>query len=78
MAAGIRETKAGLADEFASAGLRLSADEAEKFWRLHQLLVKRNPEGDLTRIRGFYNLLYKHYIDGALAAEFMNPRGLTL
>ena len=78
MTAGRRETKAVLTAEFAAAGLRLSADEAEKFWRLHQLLGQRNPEGDLTRIRGFYNLLYKHYIDGALAAEFMDPRGLTL
>jgi len=73
-----RETKAGLAALFAEAGLTLSADEAEKFWRLHGLLAQRNPEGDLTRIRGFYNLVYKHYIDGALAAEFMNPRGLIL
>ena len=78
MTAERRETLAALAAEFEVVGLKLSADEAEKFWRLHQLLVKRNPQGDLTRIRGFYNLLYKHYIDGALAAEFMNPEGLTL
>ena len=74
----IGETKAGLAALFAEAGLTLSAGEAEKFWLLHQLLAQRNPEGDLTRIRGFYNLVYKHYIDSALAAEFMAPRGLTL
>ena len=75
---GKHETKDGLEAQFAAAGLDLSAGEAEKFWRLHQLLTKRNPEGDLTRIRGFYNLVYKHYIDGAMAAEFMDPRGLTL
>jgi 16S rRNA (guanine527-N7)-methyltransferase len=78
MAPGRRETKDALIAEFAAAGLELSAPEAEKFWRLHLLLAKRNPEGDLTRIRGFYNLVHKHYIDGALAAEFMDPRGLTL
>ncbi|MCL2029404.1 MAG: class I SAM-dependent methyltransferase [Deltaproteobacteria bacterium] len=78
MTAGKRETKAGLKAEFTAAGLTLSEDEAEKFWRLHQLLTKRNPEGDLTRIRGFYNLVYKHYIDGAMAAEFMDPQGLIM
>ena len=78
MTAERRETKAALTAEFASAGLELTADEAEKFWRLHLILTKRNPAGDLTRIRGFYNLIYKHYIDGALAAEFMDPSGLTL
>ena len=55
---GRRETQAALTAEFAAAGLKLSADEAEKFWRLHILLTKRNPGGDLTRIRGFYNLVY--------------------
>ena len=71
-------TREGLTAEFHSAGLTLSDLEAERFWRLHELLEERNPEGDLTRVHGFYNLLYKHYIDGAMAAEFISPRGLTM
>lgn len=70
-----RET---LEKEFRSVGLALSPGEAEKFWRLHLLLEKRNPEGDLTRVHGFFNLLYKHYIDGAMVAEFIEPVGLTM
>ena len=64
--------------EFQASGLSLTSKEGEQFWALHQLLEKRNPEGDLTRVHGFYNLLYKHYIDGAMAAEFIRPRGLTM
>ena len=71
-------TRANLEHEFRAAGLPLSPEEADKFWQLHLLLEKRNPEGDLTRVHGFYNLLYKHYIDGAMAAEFIQPVGLTM
>lgn len=67
-----------LEQEFREAGIPLSSKEAEQFWRLHQLLNERNPAGDLTRVKGFYNLLYKHYIDGAMAAEFIKPEGLTM
>ncbi|UQZ89474.1 hypothetical protein C4J81_09785 [Deltaproteobacteria bacterium Smac51] len=74
----ISETPEGLAAEFKSAGLELRPDEAEKFWRLHQLLTERNPAGDLTRVDGFKNLVYKHYIDGAMAAEFIAPKGLMM
>lgn len=74
----IPATQAGLESEFAAAELQLSPLEAEKFWRLHELLEKRNPEGDLTRVKGFRNILYKHYIDGAMAAELMAPEGLTM
>ncbi|KXS55858.1 MAG: hypothetical protein AMR96_05900 [Candidatus Adiutrix intracellularis] len=72
------ETRESLKTEFAAAGLELSVVEIDKFWRLHKLLKARNPAGDLTRIRGFYNLLYKHYIDSAQVAEFIEPQGLTL
>lgn len=71
-------TRQSLENEFREAGLPLTSKEAESFWRLHELLVARNPEGDLTRVKGFYNLLYKHYIDGAMAAEFIEPSGLTM
>ena len=71
-------TLASLEAEFREAGLPLSRGEADQFWRLHQLLEKRNPEGDLTRVKGFYNTLYKHYIDGAMAAELIEPEGLTM
>lgn len=65
--------------EFAASGLPLNAKEARLFWQLHELLEKRNPEGDLTRVSGFYNTVYKHYIDGALAARLLkNPEGLTM
>ena len=74
----IPATPASLKAEFAAAGLPLTPLEAERFWQLHELLEERNPSGDLTRVRGFYNTLYKHYIDGAMAAEFMEPEGLTM
>ncbi len=74
----ISPTRAGLEGEFRAAGLVLNPREAGQFWRLHQLLEERNPEGDLTRVRGFYNMVYKHYLDGALAAEFIEPEGLTM
>lgn len=67
-----------MAAEFAACSLKLSAQELEKFWRLHCLLIERNPAGDLTRVDGFKNLLYKHYIDGAMAAEFIAPHGLMM
>ncbi|MDR2946780.1 MAG: class I SAM-dependent methyltransferase, partial [Candidatus Adiutrix sp.] len=72
------ESRATLEAEFRKSNLPLSRDEADKFWQLHELLEKRNPEGDLTRVRGFFNTLYKHYIDGALAAELIKPEGLTM
>lgn len=74
----IPPTRASLEAEFREAGLPLSQAEADQFWRLHQLLEQRNPEGDLTRVKGFYNTLYKHYIDGAMAAELISPEGLTM
>ena len=74
----LKPTLENFRKEFRSSGLELSPEEAEKFLRLNELLEERNPEGDLTRVRGFYNTLYKHYIDGALAAEFISPRGLTM
>ena len=74
----ITPSRASLESEFRSAGLALSPREADSFWRLHLLLAERGPEGDLTRVRGFYNLLYKHYIDGAMAAELISPEGLTM
>lgn len=77
-AADLSASRARLEQEFRSVGLPLSSEEAEKFWQLHLLLEKRNPEGDLTRVHGFHNLLYKHYIDGAMAAEFIEPAGLTM
>lgn len=64
--------------EFKSAGLNLSRPEAEKFLALNELLARRNPGGDLTRLRSFGDILYRHYIDGALAAELISPRGLTM
>ena len=71
-------SRENLEKEFRSAGITLARRESEQFWRLHQLLAERNPEGDLTRVKGFYNTLYKHYIDGAVVAEFIRPRGLTM
>lgn len=64
--------------EFKKAGLSLSPDELQKFQTLHELLVKSNESGDLTRVHGFRNLILKHYLDGALAAEFIEPQGLTM
>ncbi len=69
---------ARLTAEFTANGLDLRPEEAEKFWRLHELLVRRNADGDLTRVHGFRNLVLKHYVDGALAAKIIRPEGLTM
>ena len=66
-------SKENLALEFNKAGLKLSPKQLENFWFLHELLESRNPKGDLTRISGFYNLVYKHYIDGAIIAKMIDP-----
>ncbi len=63
---------------FEANGLKLSPAEADQFWRLHELLARNNEAGDLTRVRGFRNLVLKHYVDGALAADLIRPRGLTM
>lgn len=71
-------SQADLVAEFKANGLQLSSREAEQFWLLHNLLVERNEEGDLTRIDGWRSLILKHYVDGALAAEIIEPQGLTM
>ncbi|MGL4208582.1 MAG: 16S rRNA (guanine(527)-N(7))-methyltransferase RsmG, partial [Candidatus Adiutrix sp.] len=74
----IPETQDSLQTEFKASGINLTPTQGQQFWQLHQLLQERNPEGDLTRVSGFYNLLYKHYIDSSLVADLISPVGLTM
>ncbi|MDR1081044.1 MAG: class I SAM-dependent methyltransferase [Deltaproteobacteria bacterium] len=64
--------------EFARAGLSLSPLELERFVRLDGLLLERKDELDLTRIDDPADIVTKHYVDGALAAELMEPEGLLM
>ncbi|MDR2351878.1 MAG: 16S rRNA (guanine(527)-N(7))-methyltransferase RsmG [Deltaproteobacteria bacterium] len=59
--------------EFKSAGLSLSASELEKFVLLDALLREKKDELDLTRIDDPKIIIIKHYLDGALAAELLDP-----
>ncbi len=74
----IPATVEALKREFAACGLALTELQARRFWLLHELLSERNERDGLTRVRGFYNTVYKHYIDGAMAAELIDCEGLTM
>ncbi|MDR1040272.1 MAG: class I SAM-dependent methyltransferase [Deltaproteobacteria bacterium] len=63
---------------FADAGLRLLPKELERFGKLNDLLLKRKDELDLTRIDDPASIIAKHYVDGAMAAEIMRPKGVLM
>ncbi len=67
-----------LNNTFLAANLTLTPQELNAFTKLHQLLVAKNENRDLTRVHGERNLILKHYVDGALAAEMIKPCGLTM
>lgn len=48
------------------AGLQLREDQLDRLWRYHLLLDERNPELDLTRIKGLRNVAIKHFLDCAI------------
>lgn len=58
---------------FASAALALTEGQLKRLWQLHTLLTARNEALDLTRVKGFVNQVYKHYIDCVCAGELLSP-----
>ena len=58
---------------FRNCGLVLTDEQMERFWAFHRLLIQRNDELDLTRIRKFRNMVLKHYVDSALIASLTDP-----
>jgi 16S rRNA (guanine527-N7)-methyltransferase len=64
--------------EFSLAGLDLSERELERFLWLDDLLMERKDDLDLTRIDDPLSIIVKHYLDGAMAAELIEPGGLLM
>jgi 16S rRNA (guanine527-N7)-methyltransferase len=58
-------------EEFLRAGLPLNPSELEKFVLLDRLLLEKTEELDLTRIESGNAIIKKHYIDSAIAAEYL-------
>ncbi|MFH1077608.1 MAG: 16S rRNA (guanine(527)-N(7))-methyltransferase RsmG [Pseudomonadota bacterium] len=56
---------------FRESGLTLSSVQLDQFWTFHQHLRLKNDDLDLTRIRRFEDLVYKHYIDSAIVTRFI-------
>jgi 16S rRNA (guanine527-N7)-methyltransferase len=73
-----REIMELIASEFFKAGLELEIMELARFAWLHRLLEKRNPQLDLTRIDEPKNIVIKHYVDSALAAGFIEVKGVMM
>jgi 16S rRNA (guanine527-N7)-methyltransferase len=58
-------------EEFQKAGLPLSPGELHKFILLDNLLLRKKDELDLTRIDSKASIVKKHYLDSALAGEYI-------
>jgi 16S rRNA (guanine527-N7)-methyltransferase len=67
-----------LAREFKKAGIFLSSEELAKFELLLGLLLRKKDELDLTRVDDPLNVINKHLVDGALAAEYIDPQGVLM
>jgi 16S rRNA (guanine527-N7)-methyltransferase len=67
-----------IASEFMKAGLVLEPLELRRFGWLLQLLEKRNPQQDLTRIEDPRNIVVKHFVDSALAAGLIELKGVMM
>lgn len=55
---------------FTSCGIDLSHEQEEQFWSFYLLLKKYNDEFDLSRIRGFEDIIIKHFIDSAIISRY--------
>jgi len=53
-------------------GLQLPESQLGLLWRYHLLLEVRNPELDLTRIRGLRDTAIKHFLDCAIIAGLVD------
>jgi 16S rRNA (guanine527-N7)-methyltransferase len=57
---------------FSSCQIKLSREQEEQFWTFYLLLEKYNEEFDLTRIKGFDDIIIKHFIDSIIISRFIN------
>jgi 16S rRNA (guanine527-N7)-methyltransferase len=55
---------------FSSCGIRLSGRQVEQFWSFYLLLEKYNEQYDLSRIRGFDDIIIKHFVDSVIISSF--------
>lgn len=53
----------------AASKVPLDADALHRLWAFHQLLHRRNTDGDLTRLRAFETMVSLHYVDCLLVAR---------
>jgi 16S rRNA (guanine(527)-N(7))-methyltransferase RsmG len=54
-----------------SCGIRLSERQLDQLWSYHRLLRESNPDLNLTRVRGFDNMVLKLYVDSLLPADLL-------
>ncbi|MDR1298580.1 MAG: 16S rRNA (guanine(527)-N(7))-methyltransferase RsmG [Deltaproteobacteria bacterium] len=72
------EAAALIISEFLKAGLALEPLELERFFWLDQTLRRLNEKLDLTRIDAPRAVVVKHYVDSALAANLIEPKGTLM
>ncbi len=51
------------------AGIRLEEKQLSQLWSYHNLIRKRNQDGDLTRLFSFHAMAIKHYLDCLMVAK---------
>ncbi|MDR1487511.1 MAG: 16S rRNA (guanine(527)-N(7))-methyltransferase RsmG [Deltaproteobacteria bacterium] len=73
-----RQLASLISAEFLKAGQSLELHELERLVWLDTLLKARNEALDLTRIDGEKSLIIKHYLDSAIAATFIEPKGVLM
>lgn len=69
-----------LADDLADAGIELDSHQAEQLLRFYELVEERNPDLNMTRIRGYEATVRKHYVDSLIILRYLKrifpPLGL--
>lgn len=58
----------------AASKVPLEPDALQRLWAFHQLLHRRNTDGDLTRLRAFETMVSLHYVDCLLVARKLAPK----
>ncbi len=64
------ETIKRMKELFSSCDIQLTGAQEEQFWSFYLLLEKYNEEFDLTRIKGFDDIVIKHFIDSIIISRF--------
>lgn len=67
----IEEQKAYIADKMADAGIELSVEQVEQFYKYYEMLIETNKVMNLTAITEFTEVVEKHFVDSVIAPEEM-------